>query len=119
MNKIILLGNFTKDPEFKNSKNGTPYATFCLAVKKKYQINKETKNADFIHCIAWDKSAEIVMKFGKKGIKALIEGELNMFMAENNTIYKVKIDNIEFLFKVKDDDDFADSVIQNESNLPF
>lgn len=70
MNKVILIGRLTRDPEVRTSQDGKPVARYTLAV------NKADNKADFIRCVTFGKSAEFVEKYLHKGVKILIEGRL-------------------------------------------
>lgn len=72
MNKTNFVGRLTKDPELKYLLNGTPKASFTLAVKRSFKSAQGEAEADFIRCTAWNKQAENVANFMKKG--SLIRG---------------------------------------------
>ena len=61
MNNVILIGRLTKDPELKYANNGTEIARFTVAVDRRYKKEKE-KTADFINCLAFEKTAKIIEK---------------------------------------------------------
>lgn len=75
MNKVILLGRFTRDPEMRYTAGSEQKAIskFTLAVDRRYKRDGE-QSADFINCTAFGKSAEFIEKYFRKGSKALIEG---------------------------------------------
>lgn len=77
MNKIIIMGRFTADPELKNTQSGITSCRFNIAVNRRF-ADKQTGQyiADFIPCIAWGKTAEFINKYFKKGSMAAIEGRL-------------------------------------------
>lgn len=77
MNKVILMGRMTKDPEVRYSQGDTPTATarFSLAVDRKFKREGE-QNADFINCVAFGRTGEFIEKYGKKGTKFLAEGRI-------------------------------------------
>lgn len=75
MNKILLLGRLTKDPEVQYTQDGKVYARFTIAVDR--PPNKDgKKEADFLQCVAWSKTAELVGNFFAKGKKILVEGHV-------------------------------------------
>lgn len=74
LNKVILMGRLTKDPELRHTGTGKPVATFTVASDNGYGENKKT---DFINCVAWDKTAEFVSKWFAKGRMIVIEGRLS------------------------------------------
>lgn len=87
MNKVIILGNITKDLEVKTTSSGKSILSFSVAV------NGHTKDTpvDFIDCVAWEKTAENISKFFSKGRKILVEGELKSRTYQNKSGDKVKV----------------------------
>ena len=77
MNKVVLCGRLTKDPEVRyiQGENATCVARYTLAVDRKYSKGEE-KQADFISCVAFGKAGEFVEKYLKKGTKILITGRI-------------------------------------------
>jgi single-strand DNA-binding protein len=98
MNKLILVGRFTKDPEIRMSGNAT-IAKFSLAVDRKYKRDGEPE-ADFFNCTAFNKTAEFVEKYCTKGMKMIIEGRVQNDNYEKDGVkhYSVAVivENIEF-----------------------
>lgn len=76
MNKIILMGRLTKDPEIRYSQNNTAIAKYSLAVDRRFKRDGEPE-ADFFTCSAFGKSAEFVEKYLKKGMKIVVSGEIH------------------------------------------
>ena len=64
INKVILMGRLTKDPELRYTNNKTPVCSFTIAVNNGYGENQRT---DFVNCLAWNKTAEFVTKYFAKG----------------------------------------------------
>ncbi len=85
MNKVILLGRLTADPELRYT-TGTniPICRFRLAVERPYQKAGEERQADFFSIVAWRSTAEFVSRFFKKGQRILIEGYLRNNDYEDN-----------------------------------
>ncbi len=79
LNKVILIGNLTRDPEMRYTNSGTPVVTFGMATNKSWKdTNGETKElAEFHNIVAWNKMAEICQQLLAKGMKVYIEGSLN------------------------------------------
>lgn len=75
MNKVILCGRLTRDPEIRHSQGeqATAIARFTLAVDRRFKKEGE-QNADFISCVAFGKIAEIIEKYCKQGTKLIVEG---------------------------------------------
>ena len=80
MNYVSLLGRFTRDPEVTWTQSGKAYVRFSLAVQR--DLNRD--EADFINCVAWDKRAETIGQYFKKGSRILIQGRLNVSSYEKN-----------------------------------
>lgn len=104
MNKVILLGRLTADPELRQSQGGVASCRFTVATDRSY-VNKETnkKEADFITCVAWGQKAEFVSKYFTKGKMISIEGELrnNNYKDKNHEdvmhyTTDVVVNNVEF-----------------------
>lgn len=75
MNKVMITGRLTSDPEFRQTQSGISSATFTVAVDRPYQKDKE-KQADFIRCIAWRNTSEFVNKYFSKGDPIEVIGSL-------------------------------------------
>lgn len=102
MNRSILIGNLTKDPETSTTNSGVEVARFTLAVKRNFKNQDGEYEADFINCVAWRKTAELVDKFVSKGDKLGIVGRLQTrsYDAQNgskNYVTEVIAEEIEFL----------------------
>ena len=76
MNKVILIGRLTKDPELRKTPTDVSVVQFTLAVDRSYQQQNGEKQTDFINCIAWRGQAENLAKFIKKGGQIAVEGSL-------------------------------------------
>lgn len=75
LNKVILIGRLTADPELKQTGSGVAVTSFTLAVDRKY--NKDAvKKADFITIVAWRQTAEFICKYFRKGSAIIVLGEL-------------------------------------------
>ncbi len=72
-NKVILMGNLTRDPELRYTPSGTAVAKFSIAINRKYKENEETSFFDIVY---FGKPAEIIAEYMKKGRPLLIEGRL-------------------------------------------
>ena len=83
MNRVILVGRITKDPEIRYTSNDIPVCQFTLAVNRRYQSNGE-RQADFINCVAWRSSAELLGKYVKKGAQIGVEGQIQVRSYEDN-----------------------------------
>jgi single-strand DNA-binding protein len=77
MNKVILMGRLTKEPELRyTSGSNTAVCSFTLAVNKRFQKQGEERKADFINCQAWEKTAEFIAKYFQKGSQIAVVGRI-------------------------------------------
>lgn len=77
MNKVILMGRLTKDPELRyTSVNNTPVCSFTLAVDRRFTKQGEEKQTDFFNIVTWRKTAEFCSKYFSKGLKVVVAGSL-------------------------------------------
>lgn len=79
LNKIVIMGRMTRDPELRHTQSGTAVASFTLAVDRDFK-DKQTgeKGVDFIDVVAWRNTAEFVSKYFAKGRMAVAEGRLQV-----------------------------------------
>ena len=83
INNIVLVGRTTKAIELKQNKNGTSYVQFTLAVNRPYKEEQGGQQADFITCVAWNKTAETIANYVLKGTMIGVEGRLQVRNYEN------------------------------------
>lgn len=108
MNKVILIGRLTSDPEFKYvGSSQSALAEFTLAVDRKFKSADGAKKTDFIKIESWEKKAELCNQYLKKGRLISVEGSLivekyKSESGENRTFTKVRLSNIEFLTSKKE-----------------
>lgn len=76
MNRVILVGRLTKDPELRYTPSGAAVATFTLAVNRTFTNQSGEREADFINCVVWKRAAENAANFLKKGSLAGVDGRL-------------------------------------------
>ena len=74
INKVILMGRLTRDPELRHTDSQKPVCSFSIAVDNGYGENKQT---DFINCVAWNKTAEFVSKYFSKGSMIVVIGRIS------------------------------------------
>ena len=103
MNKVILIGSLTKDPELKTTTSGIATTTFTLAVDRNF-VNQQTgqREADFINCVVWRKQAENVSRYTTKGSQVAVEGRIQTrsYDAQDGTkryVTEIICDNVTFL----------------------
>ena len=78
LNKIVLMGRLTKDPELRRTQSGTAVAGFSLAVDRDFKGEDGTRTADFVDVVAWRNTAEFVCNYFTKGRMAVVEGRLQI-----------------------------------------
>jgi len=78
LNRIILMGRLTRDPELRRTQSGTPVTSFSLAVDRDFKSQSGEKETDFIDIVAWRNTAEFVSKYFTKGRMAVVEGRLQI-----------------------------------------
>ncbi len=89
-NKVILMGNLTRDPEIRYAPSGTPVANFGLAINRRYRQGDETKEeVCFVDIVVFGKQAETCGQYLSKGNGALVEGRLQMRKFETKDGQKV------------------------------
>ena len=85
MNKVILMGRLTADPELRyTTGNNIPVCRFRLAVDRPFQKSGEERQVDFFSIVAWRAAAEFVSKYFRKGVRVLVEGNLRNNVYEDN-----------------------------------
>ena len=78
LNKIVLMGRLTRDPELRRTQSGTAVASFTLAVDRDYKPQDGERETDFIDIVAWRGTGEFVSKYFSKGRMAVVEGRLQV-----------------------------------------
>lgn len=149
MNKVILIGRLTRDPELRTISNGTSTTSFSIAVNRPFTNQNGEREADFINCVAWRKQAENIAKYCVKGTQVAVEGRIQTrsYDAQDGTkryVTEVIADNVTFLspkgsvsssdFQSNDNvgsdiettdisedpfKDFGQEVVLSEDDLPF
>ena len=76
LNRVVLIGRLTRDPEFRQTTNGKNVADFSIAVDKKFKPNDGSPTADFFRVQCWDKAAEFVSNYINKGRLVAVDGRL-------------------------------------------
>lgn len=108
INNLTLVGRLTKDPDLKYTGNGTAVATFTLAVNRNFTNQSGEREADFINCVIWRKSAETLANYAKKGVLIGVTGRIQTRSYDNQQGQKVYVteviaDNFQLLESKKAD----------------
>ncbi len=93
LNRIIIMGYITKDLELKTTQNNKTLCNFTVAVNRTFEKDK----ADFIQCVVWNKPAEYLTKYGKKGSLVLVEGALNIDQVDNSYYTKINVSQVSLI----------------------
>lgn len=93
INRVVLIGRLTRDPELRKTQNGTSVCSFTLAVNRR-QNQDGTQDADFINCVAWNKLADNIQLYQKKGNQLGIEGRINTRSYDNQQGQKVYVTEV-------------------------
>ncbi|MDD3839432.1 MAG: single-stranded DNA-binding protein [Clostridia bacterium] len=143
LNKVVLIGRLTRDPELRYTTNGISVATFTLAVERTFANSQGQRETDFIPIVTWRKTAELCAQYLSKGRMAGVSGRIQTRSYENQEgqrryVTEIVADEVQFLGgggesrqqqpgdlndfekdmpKNDNDDDFMD--IDNEEDLPF
>lgn len=112
MNKVILVGRLTRDPEVRHSQgdNSTAVARYTLAVERKFKRDNEP-TADFIPCVGFGRLAEFAEKYLRQGMRISVSGHIqtgNYTNRENRKIYYTEV--------VLEEQEFAESKAESEAN---
>lgn len=99
MNKVILIGRLTADPELRHTQSGTAVCRYRLAVDR--PIKKEgQQNVDFLNCLAWNKNAEFASRYLRKGTKIAVEGHIKTDNFEKDGVkrytFEIEVERHEF-----------------------
>jgi len=135
MNRVVLIGRLTKDPELRTSKSGKNKATFTLAVNRRTTNEDGEHQADFISCVAWNSTADTIAKYFKKGKEVAIEGRIqtgsyDAFDGTKRYTTDVVVDNLTFIGNKNTNDKqeessknvnelFEEEIELSDADLPF
>lgn len=101
MNKAILMGRLTRDPELRHTQSNVPVATFTVAIDRRFKNANGERESDFINCVAWRQQAEFVSKWFTKGRMICVVGSIQTRKyvdkdGNNRTATEVVADEINF-----------------------
>ena len=130
MNKVILMGRLTKDPEVRYTQtNNTLVASFTLSVNRRFVKQNEERQADFINVVAWSKIGEFCSKYFKKGQQVGIIGRIQNRswdddQGQKHYITEIIAEEAYFADSKKDnstqvDNNLSDFGISSDDDLPF
>ena len=131
LNRIIVMGRMTRDPELRRTNSGTAVASFTVAVDRDFKSLCGEKETDFIDVVAWRNTAEFVSKYFSKGRMAVVEGRLQIRDwtdkdGNKRRTAEIVADSVYFGDSKRDGGDTAQSELQggfseieDDGNLPF
>ena len=76
MNKVVLVGRLARDPELRTTQSGTSVVSFTVACDRRFARQGEERQADFISCVAWNKTAEFISRYFTKGMRIALDGRI-------------------------------------------
>lgn len=102
INRVVLVGRLTRDPELRNANSGNPIVSFTVAVDNRQKNPDGTRSTSFINCVAFSNSAETISKYARKGLLVGVEGRLNQRSYDRKdgtkaTVIEVICDSVQFL----------------------
>ena len=108
MNRVVLVGRLTKDPELRYTPNGVAVCTFTLAVNRPFTNQQGERDVDFINCVTWRKTAENLANYQRKGNLIGIDGRIQTRSYEGDDgkrryITEVIAESVQFLEPKKDE----------------
>jgi len=120
LNRIVLIGRLTRDPELRYTSNGTPVCNFTLAVERNYTNRDGDRDVDFINIVTWRGLAENCARHLGKGRLVGVDGSLQIRKSENNNrTYinpEVNADNVRFLDFGKNNNSRSNNQGQTQNN---
>ena len=130
MNKVIMIGRMTKDPELRTTNSGTNVATFSIAVDRRFHDANGNRQADFFDCVAWRQTADFVKQYFSKGKRIALVGSLQNreYTAQDGSkrrVTEIIADEVEFAESKQEAPKPAPTpqgfteVDDDESTLPF
>lgn len=124
MNKIVLIGHLTANPELRFTTNNTAVTSFTLAVDRNFKNESGNKEADFINIVAWNKKAELIHEYVQKGDLIGVIGRLQVRTyqnerGENRRATEVVLEEIEFLRNKPKEEKTVPNTEPANSNKPY
>ena len=114
INRVVLVGRITKDPELRKTQSGTSVVSFTIACNRR--VPSQGQDADFINCVAWNKTADFMAQYVKKGALLGLEGRIQIRSYDDKDgkrvyVTEVVADSVQFLESKKQAEN-----VQNEAN---
>ena len=143
INRVVLVGRLTRDPELRKTTSGNAVATFTVAIDNRLKNPDGSKSTSFIPCVVFGERSDVVTKFARKGMLVGVEGRINQrsyLKADSSkaTVFEIVCDSVQFLEKresipneeveippfddvapIADDTKNLDSIEITDDDLPF
>jgi len=142
INRVVLVGRLTRDPELRKTTSGNAVATFTVAIDNRLKNPDGSKSTSFIPCVVFGERSDVVTKFARKGMLVGVEGRINQrsYLKSDSTkatVFEIICDSVQFLEKreaipneeveippfddvvVADDNKNLDSIEITDDDLPF
>lgn len=123
MNKVILMGRLTKDPEVKQTPSNISVCSFSIAVDRRFKTQDGKRETDFINCVAWRQLAELLGNYFHKGSRIAIVGSLQSRSyddqnGQKRTVTEVVVEEVEFVDTKADAEKSAPQTQQTQATTP-
>jgi single-strand DNA-binding protein len=125
LNKVVLIGRLVKDPELRNTQSGKAVANFIIAVDRPYVADSGEREADFIPIVAWNKTAENIVKYLGKGRLIAVAGRIQVRNYEKDNVRhyvtEVIADDVRFLDRAPEESEASAPPQQQDpyDQIPF
>lgn len=125
LNKVVLIGRLVKDPELRNTQSGKAVANFIIAVDRPYVTDSGEREADFIPIVAWNKTAENIVKYLGKGRLIAVAGRIQVRNYEKDNVRhyvtEVIADDVRFLDRAPEESEASAPPQQQDpyDQIPF
>lgn len=125
LNKVVLIGRLVKDPELRNTQSGKAVANFTIAVDRPYVADSGEREADFIPIVAWNKTAENIVKYLGKGRLIAVAGRMQVRNYEKDNVRhyvtEVIADDVRFLDRAPEESEASAPPQQQDpyDQIPF
>ena len=121
LNRVVLIGHLTKDPELRTASNDISVTSFTIAVDRNFNNQQGEKETDFIPVVAWRKLADTCAKYLAKGRLVAVSGRMQVRSYEGKDgkryITEVVADEVQFLERAESKEKFVE--VENNDELPF
>ena len=128
LNNVSVIGRLTADPELRTTTTGANVTTFTLAVARDYVKKGEQRQTDFLDCVAWNNTADLICKYLHKGSQAALSGNLQTRNFEDRNgnkrkVTEINVTGVTFLDKrettTETIPEAVPEIVANDEDLPF